>query len=506
MVARALELAGPVRDLRGDREAGAVVRRASAGSRPPSGRRPASRWRRSALRGVGLWPAIAAAAFVVNARAGDSALGRGDHRAREHAGGGDRRDAAPPVRVRQPARAAGRRLPPGRLAALGSTMVSATFGLVAALLGHVPIAATSPPSGPSGGWGTALGDLSGRAVPVRLGERRLAALAAAAALGRGGRAGSSLLAFVSATLFRHHLCLERHPRDRARDLSDGAAAHLGGAAVRAARRHRGDAARVGDRRLGRRLRQRHLRRGVAARAPAAHPELHGGHGGQHADAGGGAGRATRRDPGARRVHLHRLPRAQDAAHSAQAAARVGASVRRASDGGGRSRSGEDVPRPGGLGRDGGSAGDAGRRPARRLTSHRRATRAARRSGRHRRAPARGGGAACAIRRRRSARRIDLTVATPVVGAWDRGRLEQLATNLLVERDQVRPGQADRGVGRGGRAAAARACARRRDGDSARRSESDLPGRSSGFRPPSAWAASASASTSGGRSPSPTAGR
>ncbi len=94
--------------------------------------------------------------------------------------------------------------------------------------------------------------------------------------------------------------------------------------------------------------------------------------------------------------------------------------------------------------------------------------------------------------------IELTVAAPVVGAWDRGRLEQLVTNLLSNAIKYGHGEADRGVG-GGRRGTVCACGSATRGWGFRAPiRAGSSGRSSGCRRPSGSAASASASTSGGQ--------
>ena len=182
-------------------------------------------------------------------------------------------------------------------------------------------------------------------LPLRLGEQLPAltptdSMAGGAGAGRGRRAGE-----------RHGLSsrlrLAGGSQPRARHLPDSAVADLGSASIRAARGHLGTPAGFGDRRVGRRRRQRHLRRRIAARAVVARAGLHGCHGHQHAHLGRCPGRAPRGDPGARRVHLHRLARAQDAAHRAQAAPWFGDSNRRAPGGAGRTGRKAD-PSPGGL--------------------------------------------------------------------------------------------------------------------------------------------------------------
>ena len=93
---------------------------------------------------------------------------------------------------------------------------------------------------------------------------------------------------------------------------------------------------------------------------------------------------------------------------------------------------------GGRQHDDRPAGRPRRRSARRLAADGRAPGAPPRAGRPRRAARATWWAGCASRRRRSAssnRRS--AIAAPIVGRWDRSRIEQVVTNLLVERDQVR---------------------------------------------------------------------
>ncbi len=153
------------------------------------------------LRGVGLWPAVAAAAFAVNARAGIPLWGAVIIAA------GNTLEAVIGATLLRRAGFDSRLERLGDvyrlvvLAALGSTMVSATFGLVAALLGHVRIATGAPAFWTVWWVGDALGDLlvapflfvwSARASWL---SRRPLRWIEAAVL-------AVLLASVSATLFR----------------------------------------------------------------------------------------------------------------------------------------------------------------------------------------------------------------------------------------------------------------------------------------------------------------
>ena len=348
--------------------------------------------------------------------------------------------------VRRRARARCGTCSAGRVvAAFVSTMVSATFGLLAA--GSRARASVRDAAGLLGGLvgGRCDGRPAGRAAPLRLGDRsRLsrrpirwmeAALLGAVARLRGhGRC--SVACFRPA---RSSSCAAPMPMVPLLDL--------GGAAVRAARDHRGAPAGgdLADRRLG--LAGVALRRRPPARAAADGAELHGGHGGQHADVGRGAGRAPRRDRRARRVHLHRLTRAQDAAHGAQAAARVGDARRRASRPAPRRRPARLGWRAlGASSATDRSAGEPGRQSARRLPRPRGPLRAAHRAGRHRRARCARSWAGCASRRRRSVRRIELDHRRD--GRRHLGSQPHRAggDEPALERHQVRPGAADRGVG------------------------------------------------------------
>jgi signal transduction histidine kinase len=153
------------------------------------------------LRGVGLWPAIAAAAFVVNARAGVPLWGAAIIAAGNtleavigatllRRAGFDRRLE----RLGDVYRLVG-------LAAFVSTMVSATFGLLAAELGHVPLSTSALAFW--GVWwvGDALGDLL--VAPFLFAWANVARLSRRPVRWIEAVVLAVLLAFVSATLFRH---------------------------------------------------------------------------------------------------------------------------------------------------------------------------------------------------------------------------------------------------------------------------------------------------------------
>jgi signal transduction histidine kinase len=153
------------------------------------------------LRGLGLWPAIAAAAFAVNATTGipfwsaaiiatGNTLEAVAGAALLRRGGFDSRLE----RLRDVFLLVG-------VAALGSTMISATFGLLAALLGHVRTAAGYPAFWAVWWVGDSLGDLLiapflfAWASTARLSRRPLRWLE--------GLLLALLVALVSATVFRH---------------------------------------------------------------------------------------------------------------------------------------------------------------------------------------------------------------------------------------------------------------------------------------------------------------
>jgi signal transduction histidine kinase len=153
------------------------------------------------LRGLGLWPAIAAAAFAVNATAGiplwSAAIIAAGNTLEAVAGAALLRRAGFDSRLER----LGDVFLLVGLAALASTTISATFGLLAALLGHVRVGESY-----LGFWsvwwvGDSLGDLL--VAPF------LFAWASAARLSRRpirwleGVVLTVLLALVSATVFRH---------------------------------------------------------------------------------------------------------------------------------------------------------------------------------------------------------------------------------------------------------------------------------------------------------------
>ena len=191
------------------------------------------------------------------------------------------------------------------------------------------------------------------------------------------------------------------------------------------------------------------RRRHAARSASVHSGLRGRHGGQHADAGGRAGRAAVGDRRARRVHLDRVSRAEDAADRVEASARVGRAggAPTAAGRGGQPAGREAVARGRCGGRHGRSPGRAGRRPAGRLATERGTARPARRAVRRRwatggrRRPGTRTGGGGGVDNRSAGRRTDRRRLGPRPPRA--GRHEP-----VVERDQVRDGQADPARGRG----------------------------------------------------------
>ena len=138
------------------------------------------------------------------------------------------------------------------LAALASTLISATFGVAAAALANLHRAESYPVFWAVWWLGDAMGDLLIAplicvwAPPIRLSRRPLRWLE--------GLLLAVALTLVSMMVFRRPV---RHPRGRAdsRHLCHRAAADLGGVALRAARDHRRAAAGRGDRRDGDRRRR-----------------------------------------------------------------------------------------------------------------------------------------------------------------------------------------------------------------------------------------------------------
>ncbi len=276
---------------------------------------------------MGLWPAIAAAAFAVNATTGiplwSAAIIAAGNTLEAVAGAALLRRAGFDSRLE---RLRDVYLLVG-VAALGSTTISATFGLLAALLGHVRTA-----DGYAAFWavwwvGDSLGDLL--IAPVLFAWASTSRLSRRPFRWLEGTVLAVLLALVSATVFRHDFAWEAiHGLVRG---TYPTVPLLIWAALRFEQRGVTSAlllvsviavsgAVSGNGIFGTESPHERLLLVQSYMAVTAV---------EHADAGRRPGRAPRGDPGARRVHLHRLARAQDAAHRAQAAPRFGDSNGRA---------------------------------------------------------------------------------------------------------------------------------------------------------------------------------
>ena len=336
-------------------------------------------------------------------------LGRRDHRDGKHAGGAGGRGPAQALLFRTRLTRLRDVLLLVGLAALASTLISATFGVAAAALANLHRAESYPVFWAVWWLGDAMGALLIAplicvwAPPIRLSRRPLRWL-------------EGLLLLVALTLVSM-MVFRRLSGIRAVELIRGTYAIvplLIWAALRF--EQRGITAALllvgGDRRDGIDFGGQLFRGAHAPRTPADDRLLHGGHSDQHADAGRRAGRAARGDRSPRRIHLDRVARAQDAAHRAQAAVDGGdpdAPQPRAARRGGRREAGALAGR---RRNDHRPSRQPRRRSARRVSpdggtaraAHR--GRAAGRSGRRRRGPAArtGGGNAVPASRSRSRNR------------------------------------------------------------------------------------------------------
>ena len=433
-------------------------------------------------RAGGAGPARAAA--VAGGRAGrvrrqrhdrHPALGRRDHRRRKHAGGGGRRDACCGGSRSTPAGAAARRVAAGRVG--GARQHDDQRDLRRSprpRSARLPRAESYPAFWAVWWVGDAMGDLLIAPADLRLGDADRGCRGARFA-GWRRRCSPSRSTLVSTDGVPAAVAI------RAIELVRGTYAIvplLIWAALRFEQRGTTAAlllvsviAVTATASPGQLLRRAH-----AARTPADDRVLHGGHGDQHADAGRRAGRAARGDRRPRRVHLDRVARAQDAAHRAQAAA-CGRDPHPAAAGAARRGTPKRSwrARSAAAGTTDRSAGQPGRRSAGRLAADRRAARAAPGGGRARRSASATSWAGCASRPRRSVRAIEVAIPEPIVGRWDRSRIEQVVTNLLSNAIKYGAGTPIR---LSAHAANGRAAPRRQGRghrDLARRSVAHLPG-------------------------------